>query len=187
MNAPSAAEPTLTFEPFDLPAENEILTDFLVSETWPFHSGSTLSREEVARRIADGAFGGDDKRCFWIMADGERVGTIKLFDLDDIPDGYPLFDLRLRAACRGKGIGLRALQWLTRYLFETWPELTRIEGTTRADNIAMRKTFMRGGYAKEGYYRKAWDGHGSVHYGILREDWESGTVTPVPWDDDANF
>lgn len=78
---------------------------------------------------------------------------------------------------------MQAVTWLTRYLFETWAECDRIEGTTREDNLAMRKLFLRCGYVKEGHFRKAWDGeHAAILYAILREDWEQGKITPVLWD-----
>jgi len=68
--------------------------------------------------------------------------------------------------------------------------MRRIEGTTRQDNRAMRRLFLRCGYAKEAHYRDAWpaqDGtiHDAVGYAILRRDWSAGTVTPPQWDDEA--
>jgi RimJ/RimL family protein N-acetyltransferase len=66
--------------------------------------------------------------------------------------------------------------------------LRRFEGQTREDNIAMRKVFVRSGWVKEAHYRQAWPVDGSepkasIAYGILRCDWETGTTTPVDWDD----
>jgi RimJ/RimL family protein N-acetyltransferase len=53
----------------------------------------------------------------------------------------------------------------------------------------MRKIFKSCGYVKEGHYRKDWSSSNgrsfdTVKYGILREDWMSGTITPVPWNDE---
>ncbi|MGV3525289.1 MAG: GNAT family N-acetyltransferase [Candidatus Sericytochromatia bacterium] len=176
---------SLRFQALSIPDETDILADWLYSETWPFHSQSNLSREQAAQRIADGAFTGSNHRTFWIFQGStERVGLLKLFDIDDIGSGYPLFDLRIRQAFRGQGIGEQAVRWLNQYLFENWPELDRIEGTTRSDNHAMRRVFVKCGYAKEGHYRQAWDGFDSIHYGMLRQDWQSGMLTPVNWDDE---
>ena len=86
----------------------------------------------------------------------EMPGFIRLFDLDDVDDDYPLFDLRIRAAYRGRGLGKCAVQWLMKYLFERYPQLDRIVGTTRVDNSSMRKTFRFCGYVKEGHFRKDW-------------------------------
>lgn len=179
----------LSYQPLSLPTERELLADFLSSHPWPYHSGGAITRAEVLQKIDQGEFSGSDTQRFWIMTEvNERVGLIKLFDLDDVEDGSPLFDLRIAPAFRGQGIGKQAVTWLTRYLFETYPILGRIEGTTRVDNLAMRKVFLSCGYVKEGHSRKSWpaeDGtmFDTVIYGILREDWLSKTTTPVNWND----
>ena len=69
------------------------------------------------------------------------------------------------------------------------PQLERIAGTTRHDNRAMRQVFCHCGYAKEGHFRRDWDGpdgqqYDTIQYAILREDWVSQTITPVPWNDE---
>lgn len=120
----------------------------------------------------------------------KKIGFIRLFDLDEIDDGYPLFDLRFRSICRSRGLGKTAVKWLTKYLFDKHPNLDRIIGTTRADNAAMRKIFLQCGFIKEGHYRKDWmsstgEKFDTVKYGILRDDWLSGKSTPVNWNDEA--
>jgi hypothetical protein len=69
------------------------------------------------------------------------------------------------------------------------PGIRRIEGTTRQDNQAMRRTFRKCGYVKEAHYRQAWpapDGtiRDAVGYAILRADWQAGSITPPDWDDE---
>lgn len=64
------------------------------------------------------------------------------------------------------------------------PDVTRFEGQTREDNLAMRRIFVSCGWVKETHYREAWPVEGrdpvaSVGYGILRRDWETGRVTQV--------
>ncbi len=183
----------LSFPKIELPADREQLVRWLSSETWPFHISEQLSREVVLGWIQDGIFTGTDRQTFWIVADSnQRVGLIRLFDLDDIEDGYPFFDLRIKAAYREQGIGQQALQWLTRYLFETWPQLKRIAGTTREDNLSMRHVFRKCGYVKEGHFRKDWptaegQRYDTIQYAILREDWVNQTVTPVNWNDDGDL
>jgi RimJ/RimL family protein N-acetyltransferase len=136
-------------------------------------------------------FEGSNNLCFWILNElKEEVGFLHLFDLDDIDDGYPLFDLRIRKKYRKQGFGKITVKWLTNYLFGKHSKLERIVGATRADNFAMRKTLKACGYAKEAHYRKDWvstngERFDTVNYGILREDWDSGTLTPVPWNDDC--
>lgn len=181
----------LSFPPLQLPAEQELLIDWLTCETWPFHVNPHLSWDDVLQWIESGTFTGTDHQTFWIMSTTqERVGLIRLYDLDDVDDGYPLFDLRIQAAYRGQGIGTQAVQWLTRYLFETWPQLERIAGTTRHDNQAMWQVFRHCGYAKEGHFRQDWNGsdgkqYDTIQYAILREDWVNQTITPVLWPDEG--
>ena len=167
------------------PAEAGRLADFLTAEPWPFHSGRE-DRGRIRQRVADGYYDSDSTRTYWIIAENEHVGFIRLFDLGD---STPMFDLRIRAAARGRGLGTRALGWLTEHVFTAEPGASRIEGTTRQDNLAMRRVFRRSGYVQEGHYRDAWpDPDGTVHdavgYAILRRDWLSGTTTAVEWDDE---
>lgn len=166
-------------------ADAGALADFLVGEEWPFHSG-TQDRETVLRRVAEGVYDNEESRTYWVIVDGERAGLIRL---QDLADDTPLFDLRVAGARRGQGVGTAALVWLTGHLFTEFPEVMRIEGTTRQDNHAMRAAFRRSGYAKEAHYREAWpaaDGtlYDSIGYAILRRDWLSGTVTPPRWNDE---
>ncbi|GAA3163894.1 GNAT family N-acetyltransferase [Nonomuraea roseoviolacea] len=163
----------------------DALADFLAGEDWPYHAG-TQDRETVRRRAAEGGYDDEETRTFWVLADGERAGLIRL---QDLADDTPMFDLRVRAAWRGRGLGTASVAWLTRHLFTELPGVTRIEATTRQDNLAMRAVLRRSGYAKEAHYRQAWpapDGtrRDAVGYAILRRDWLAGTVTPPDWDDE---
>jgi RimJ/RimL family protein N-acetyltransferase len=182
-------EMRLSFQPLSLNVDRELLADWLSSDRWFYHSNPQLSREEVLESVDRGEFTGTNCQTFWIMANPDRrVGLIRLFDLDDIDDGAPMFDLWIQSEYQRQGIGKEALRWLTGYLFETWPELERIEGYTRVDNLAMRKVFLACNYVKEGHFRKAWatvDGKrlDSICYGILREDWINQTITPTNWND----
>lgn len=166
------------------PADVDDLVGFLTGQPWPFHSG-VQDPEVVRRRAADGAYDDEESRTFWVLADRERAGLVRL---QDLADDTPMFDLRIGQSWRGRGLGSRAVAWLTGYLFTELPQVNRIEGTTRRDNHAMRAVFRRSGYAKEAHYRESWPGldgalHDAVGYAILRRDWISGTVTPPHWDD----
>ncbi|UBU15828.1 GNAT family N-acetyltransferase [Nonomuraea gerenzanensis] len=167
------------------PDQTEALVDFLTGEEWPFHAG-VQEASAIRKRAADGLYDDAESRTFWLLADGERAGLVRLQDLED---GTPMFDLRIRQAWRGRGLGSAAVKWLTTYLFTEFPEIRRIEGNTRHDNLAMRAVFRNCGYVKESHYREAWpapDGtvHDSTGYAILRRDWESGTVTLPDWHDE---
>jgi len=164
----------LTFQSF-LPSELSLLIDWLTSETWSYHSHSQLNSEDVKEAFKKGMYNSDSCKTFWIILNNnKRVGLIRLSDLQD---DTPVFDLRILGTYRSKGIGERAINWLTNYIFTTWPDKRRIEGYTRQDNLAMRRVFQKCGYVKEACHRKAWpsrDGKyfDAVGYGILKEDWE---------------
>ncbi|WP_445528193.1 GNAT family N-acetyltransferase [Streptomyces cyslabdanicus] len=175
----------ITYERFRSTNAEE-LVDFLSGDTWPFHGSNVVSQAEVREGIREGRYDNEGNRTFWITVAGERTGLVRLMDLGD---DTPLFDLRIRSEHRGRGLGRQALTWLTRYVFTEVPPVQRIEGTTRQDNVAMRRAFQRCGYAKEAHYRDAWptvDGkvRDAVGYAILRRDWLSGSTTVPDWDDE---
>jgi RimJ/RimL family protein N-acetyltransferase len=171
-------------------AEAERLADWLSSDRWPFFMNPTPTRENILKRIDDGQFLGEGEEDYWIVdAAGDRIGLIELYDLFELA---PMFNIRLRAAYRGRSLGPLAVRWLTRHVFENFPDKRRIEAQTREDNVAMRKVFNKCGYIKEAYYRQGSPTEGggfvaSVGYGILREDWLSGKVTSVAWIADDFF
>lgn len=179
----------LHFERFDADAYTPMLVHFLTAEKWPFHVNCTLTESDVLTKIGAGAFDAPDNETYWITGDSTDIlGLLHLTDLNDIDDGSPGFDLRLRTHARRHGAGAAAVRWISDTLFGRYPQLQRIAATTRADNFAMRRTFTRCGYAKEGQFRQAWpasDGKrfDSLEYSILRDDWATGTVTPVEWSD----
>ena len=176
----------LTFRRF-VAEDADALVGFLTGEPWPFHVTAVVSEEQARCRIGDGAFDGEAARSFWIIEGDETVGLVTLGDL---ADASPMFDLRIRARHRRRGLGTQTVRWLTGYLFTEFPDILRIEANTRKDNIAMRHTFLSCGYVKESHYRDAWpsavDGsvHDGVGYAILRRDWVSGTTTIPDWDDE---
>lgn len=165
--------------------DSDELVAFLTSHDWPFHAGGRPDATLVLDRVQSGYYDGDDVDTYWAMRDGERVGLVRLEDLDD---DTPLFDVRIRSEDRGHGLGTQVVTWATGHLFTTCAHVRRVEATTRQDNVAMRHVLTRCGYVKEAHYRCAWpapDGtvRDTVGYAILRTDWETGTTTPVQWDD----
>ncbi|GLZ80874.1 hypothetical protein Afil01_56810 [Actinorhabdospora filicis] len=159
------------------PADADALAALLTGSSWPFHGRPGVDAE--AARGMTGGFHGDGVRAFWI---GGALGVIRLVDLGD---PTAVVDLRIAAAHRGRGLGPAALRFATSYAFAGFPGLRRVEGVTRLDNTAMRAVFTRCGYVKEGHHRRAWPAAGTWHdaitYAVLREDWASGTTTPVDW------
>lgn len=176
----------LSFRALD-PAEPDRLIDFLTSDLWPFHGSRSPTREQVEKWIADGRFSPPSSRAFWIESSCETIGLVNLEEIDPgAAAGWtPVFDLRIRSAHRGKGHGLATLRWLTDHVFREFPNLRRLEGHTRVDNLAMRRTFRAAGFVQEAHYREAWpdsDGvfHDATAYAILRRDFESATPPPPP-------
>ncbi|NLG23510.1 MAG: GNAT family N-acetyltransferase [Actinomycetales bacterium] len=162
------------------------LVDFMTRNEFPFHMQTSPTREQVEASIAEGAFRDEDNDSFWVEHD--ELGRVGFFRLEDLTDGAPLFDLRLDAPFRGRGLGREILRAAADHVFTTMPEVIRFEGQTREDNIAMRKTFLRCGWIKEAHYRQGWPVEGgdpvaSVAYGLLRQDWESGRTTTFLWED----
>jgi RimJ/RimL family protein N-acetyltransferase len=165
-------------------ADVERLAAWMPTETWPYHGRTRVDAVWVRRRVAEGDFYGPDAVSFWIVApDSATLGIVRAFDL---PDVTPLVDLRISAASRGRGVGTAALDWVTRFVFESRPETVRLGGYTRHDNVAMRRVFDKCRFVQEAYHRQSWPVEGadladSVGYSVLRCDWTAGTTTPLPW------
>ena len=164
-------------------SDRNALVDFLVSKgPWPFHGRPRPTTEQIEKAWDDGAYTSQTNRTCWLVQDGDRIGVCAVSDLSD---DTPMLDLRIVPAMRGRGLGVESLRTATAWVFDGWPHVRRFEGSTRADNLAMRKTFERCGFVREAYYRQGWPSsddtiHDAVGYAILRTDWESGTTTPIP-------
>ncbi|MFJ2977847.1 GNAT family N-acetyltransferase [Curtobacterium sp. NPDC087082] len=168
-------------------ADRADLIAFLTGEEFPFHVRRTIPRADAEAAVDAGAYRDDEHDTSWLEHD--ELGRVGIVRLEDLADPVPLFDLRIAGRFRGQGLGVPALRATTDHVFRTLPEVTRFEGQTREDNVAMRRVFVRAGWVKEAHYREGWPVEGgrpvaSVGYGVLRRDWETGATTPVPWDDD---
>lgn len=180
-----------TFRDFDPERDRGALIDLITGEEWTHRTRPVISEADVVKELESGYYAGDDVITLLIELDGEVVGLARA---DGLGSGHedPQLDFRLGERVRGRGIGLAALRQITDAVFTRHPGKHRIEGQTREDNVAMRKVFVRGGYAQEAVYRCAWpsaDGEmlDGIGYAILRGDWESGTTTPVRWDPPASI
>lgn len=167
--------------------EHEKLIEFMTTNSWPYHGHEHPVRALIEKTIVEGGYKSDQVKTFWIENDeGEQVGLVKIFDLQD---EIPLFDLRIADSYRGQGYGPKALRMIADFVFSLPEKKIRLEGHTRHDNFAMRKAFERTGFVKEAHLRQAWFSpkqnryHDAVTYGMTREDWEAGVTTPVMWDD----
>ncbi|WP_342514239.1 GNAT family N-acetyltransferase [Sporosarcina sp. FSL K6-1522] len=169
--------------------EQEQLIHFMTTNTWPYHGNSHPGRQLIEKAIEEGGYESDVVKTFWVENDsGQKVGIVKIHDLQD---EIPLFDLRIEDMSRGYGYGSKALKLVAEYVFGLPEKKIRLEGHTRQDNLAMRKTFERAGFVKEAHLRKAWFSpkensyYDAVTYGMTREDFLAGTTTPVVWEDEG--
>ena len=161
----------LEFDPF-VTGDAAVLAAWLASEPWPFHGlRQTWTEDDGLAAVADGEFTGE-VTSFWARADEDRIGLLRLRNLDE---PSPDVDLRVLARCRGRGIGTAMLEWAATYVF-TETERHRLCGETRIDNVAMRRVFEHCRWTEEAHYRLSWpNGTGgwidSIGYAILRDDW----------------
>lgn len=170
--------------------DNADLVDFFVSEEFPFHVVTDgWSAQTVRERIASGYFCDDENESFWLNHD--EFGRVGFVRLEDLHDDTPMFDLRLAARFRGRGLGVEALAAITDHLF-SMTQARRIEGQARDDNHAMRTVFVKAGWTKEAHYRRAWPVAGgtaqdSIAYALLREEWKTGIASGLHWHDHSWF
>lgn len=171
--------------------EQEQLIHFMMTNSWPFHGHEHPVRTLIQKTIEEGGYQSDQVTTFWIEnEEGNQVGLVKIFDLQD---EIPLFDLRIADPFRGKGYGPKALKMVADFVFSLPERKIRLEGNTRHDNFAMRKAFERTGFVKEAHMRQAWFSpkenryYDAVTYGMTREDWQAGIITPVVWDDSVEL
>jgi len=166
--------------------EIENLIEFMTSDTWEFHATPNSNPDRIREAYEKNYYTREGCKTFWIFLNNDkRVGMLRVHDLDD---GAPLFDIRISSVYKGMGLGTRTVNWLINYIFNNYADIGRIEGNTRQDNYAMRCVFHKCGFVKESHYRKAWeckngDVYDAIGYGITKEDWESGKITPVKWND----
>lgn len=165
--------------------QRDALIAFIAADTYPFNGVPAPTAADVASWIDKGIY----TETFWItLAGTTRAGVMQYQDASAI---HAEVHIRLHAPYRGRGIGTQAVRWLTDYLFQTFLAKHRVEGWTRADNIAMRRVFRGCGYVKEAHLRRDFPvGDGTykdkIGYAILRDDWRTRTVTPVNWHDEGD-
>lgn len=163
--------------------DRDALTAFLTGNRFPFHVRERLTAAQVAADIDAGRWGDDRTEAFWI--DDDERGRLGLVRLEDLDDPTAMIDVRLAEPWRGRGVGAGVLTLAAQYAFRTHTGVVRVEGHTREDNVAMRRTFEKSGWAREGWFRDGWPVVGgapmaTVAYAVLRRDAAGGAPTPVP-------
>jgi RimJ/RimL family protein N-acetyltransferase len=178
---------TISLLPIDIRGrERGEFVRFMTRSVFEFHAIPRPLEARVEEAIDAGRYDGADHEAFWI--DTDEHGRVGIAVLDGLTDAAPRFDLRFATRYRGLGLGTAALVALTKHVFETRGRVTRFEGQTRDDNLAMRRVFLKAGFVKEAHLRDAWpveegEPRATVAYAILRRDWQTGATTPVVWDD----
>ncbi|MGH3042522.1 MAG: hypothetical protein ACRDNG_12435 [Gaiellaceae bacterium] len=112
---------------FESGRDDEALVALLTSEPWPKRVKTTLSRKEVLASIAAGEYGSGRNLTYFVVADGDDAGLVRLEDAAG--DGVdPALDVRIRERWRGQGLGVSAVRFITDEFFLRHPDRWRIEG-----------------------------------------------------------
>lgn len=177
-----------TFREYQPPRDEEALVALLTSEPWLKRVKTTFTRSDVLESIARGEYGDGNDLTFFVEVDVHDVGLVRLEDIAD--EGIdPALDIRILERWRRRGLGVAAVRFITGEFFRRHPDRWRIEGQTRRDNVAMRRTFARAGWVQEAVYRQAWppDADGirldGLGYAVVRGDWEGSIATPADFSD----
>jgi len=160
------------FEHVETPGDLQQLVKFLCNDGWPFHGQRRLTPDDVIAMDFTSA----EAVSYWIIEQGHVVGLIRVLDLSDIGRGAPLLDIRIAGEHRGRRLGTRATHWVVGHLFDSYPDLHRIEAATRHDNTAMQRVLSNTGFVNEGRLRDAWwsdsgQWFDTMIFGMLRRDW----------------
>lgn len=157
--------------------EKKILIDFLISEEWTFHKDNKLNKKILEKNIQEGFYTKKDQITFLMEKNGKIIGILRVFDLKNEEDEIPMFDLRIKSSERGKGFGKESIKFMIKYIFINYNKIRKIEGTTRNDNLSMRKLFEKSGFKKVAQFRKDWKDkkgkwHDTIGYDFLKKDFK---------------
>lgn len=142
----------------------------------PYYPEPTAA--EVAGRIAalreriDAADWPEPRTRLAITAGDALVGSVSRYWISEetlwAALGIDIYDPDLW----GRGLGHEALRLWTDYVFDTSPELPRLDLRTWSGNSRMMRLAERLGFRLEARFRRARGDFDALGYGILREEWE---------------
>jgi [ribosomal protein S5]-alanine N-acetyltransferase len=142
------------------------------------HFPMGLQAEPVfRRRFEEGGFWSKNEGMLLIAdANGEVVGEIEYFPINDYLTGFELSYLIFGTEHRGKGYATDAVKLMTQYLFAQH-RIERVQLNIHPDNAASRRVAEKSGYTLEGVMRQCWFSGGRFHdlevWAMLREAHEN--------------
>ncbi|MEO7018284.1 MAG: GNAT family protein [Leifsonia sp.] len=147
--------------------------------TWEERNPSSpapLTREAFEARLAQADSDSSSKNVrFVIDLDGDAVGSVSLFEFDDLAR-HAEVGIAVLAESRGKGIGTAAISQIIEFAFVRC-NLRRVHLQAIASNLGAIRAYEKAGFAIEGRQREhAWVRgryEDIVIMGILRSDWKS--------------
>lgn len=153
----------------------EDLKKFLSSQVWKFYEEENISITSINNKLEKNHFLNTKTKTYLCYENNELLGMIRYFDLEDIDDEIPMFDIKVNEKSRGKGIGTYLLLNSLKIIFEKYSKIQKIEATTREDNIAMQKLFEKCNFKLWGKSSKSWktltgDFMQTYHYELLKEN-----------------
>lgn len=148
-------------------------------DTWEERNPSVpapLTREAFDARLAQADADSSSKNVrFVIDVDGAAVGSVSLFEFDDLAR-HAEVGIAVAAEARGKGIGTAAIAQIVEFAFVRC-NLRRLHLQAIASNVPAIRAYERAGFVIEGRQRQhAWVRgryEDIVIMGVMRSDWEA--------------
>ena len=91
----------------------------------------------IEKAIEEGGYESDEVKTFWVENEnGEKVGIVKIYDLQD---EIPFFDLRIADMSRGIRVWSKSTSTCCGICLRFTGKKIRLEGHTRQDNLRCEK------------------------------------------------
>lgn len=136
---------------------------------------ATPTREAWQARLTAREADPGGNMSFVIDVDGAAVGTVGLFDVDDVAQ-HAEVGIALIPSARGRGIGTEAMRQILEFAFVRG-NLRRVHLEVISSNAAGIRSYEKAGFVVEGRQREhAWvrgQYEDLVRMGVLREEWRA--------------
>ena len=135
-------------------------------------AADAAERIAVLRERIDAADWPEPRTRLAVAAGDVFAGTVSRYWISEETNwaalGVDIYDPELW----GRGLGREALHLWIDYVFETSPELPRLDLRTWSGNTRMMRLAEKLGFRLEARFRRARGEFDALGYGILREEWE---------------